>query len=424
MRFTDAYAACPVCSPTRASIMTGKYPARINLTDWLLGRYYWLKNNWKEKLIPPTISHQMELEEITIAETLKKANYTTGFLGKWHLGEDEKFWPEYQGFDINIGGFSKGHPPGYQNSFKGGFFPPYNNPRLEDGPKGEYLTDRITNESIKFLRENKDNPFFIYVSHYAVHNPQQAKKKDIEYFEKKLESFDLPNIPEFGNEPPKKVRQIQNQPVYAAMIKSVDESVGIIMDELEKMKLDKNTIIIFMSDNGGLSTSEGLPTSNLPLRGGKGWLYEGGIREPMIIKWPGVTKPGSICDKPITSTDFYPTILEMAGLEQIPEQHIDGKSLVPLLKQKGELKRDAIFWHYPHYSNQGDTPGAAIRMGKWKLIYRFEDESIQLFDLHSDISETTNLAESYPNKRNQLYRQLQQWLKDVDAKIPTLNREY
>jgi arylsulfatase A-like enzyme len=208
------------------------------------------------------------------------------------------------------------------------------------------------------------------------------------------------------------------------MIKSVDESVGIIMDELEKMKLDKNTIIIFMSDNGGLSTSEGLPTSNLPLRGGKGWLYEGGIREPMIIKWPGVTKPGSICDKPITSTDFYPTILEMAGLEQIPEQHIDGKSLVPLLKQKGELKRDAIFWHYPHYSNQGDTPGAAIRMGKWKLIYRFEDESIQLFDLHSDISETTNLAESYPNKRNQLYRQLQQWLKDVDAKIPTLNREY
>ncbi|MHC4736738.1 MAG: sulfatase, partial [Planctomycetota bacterium] len=364
MRFTDAYAACPVCSPTRASIMTGKYPVRLNLTDYLVGRR-------RGKLIPPEYIHQMPLEEVTIAESLKEAGYATCFIGKWHLG-DKPYWPEHQGFDINIGGTRSGMPRNY-------FWPKWRgNPPIQ-GRAGEYLTDRLTDEALKFLEGKKDKPFLLYLSHYAVHIPLQAKKDMIEKYKAKAAKR-LAKEPRFLPEGRSKVRQVQDHPVYAGMVESVDESVGRVMKKLEDLGVADNTVVIFMSDNGGLSTAEGLPTSNLPLRAGKGWLYEGGIREPMIIKWPGVVKPNSVCSEPVTSTDFYPTMLEMADLPLKPKQHVDGVSLVPLLKGKEKLERNAIFWHYPHYGNQGGSPGGAVRAGDYKLIEFYEDNRAELYN--------------------------------------------
>jgi len=333
MRFTNAYAASPVCSPTRMSILAGKYPARVNLTEWI-GPDEW---HARGKLTPAEYIRQMPLEEVTMAEALKAAGYTTCFVGKWHLG-NEAYYPEHQGFDINIGGLHYGWPPG-------GYFPPYENEKLKDGPEGEYLTDRLTDESLKFLHANRDKPFLLYLSHYAVHNPQQARQYLIEKYKTKAENLPAHTGPRFIPEEKNQARQVQDDPVYAAMIHSVDDSVGRIMNKLDDSGLADNTVVIFMSDNGGLSTAEGSPTSNVPLRAGKGWLYEGGIREPMIIKWPGVTKPGSICHEPVTSTDFYPTMLDIAGLPQQPNQHVDGLSLVPLLRKTGGIKRKALYWH-------------------------------------------------------------------------------
>jgi arylsulfatase A-like enzyme len=408
MRFTDAYAACPVCSPTRASIMTGKYPARLNLTDYLVGRR-------RGKLIPAEYIHQMPLEEVTIAEALKEAGYTTCFIGKWHLG-GKPYWPEHQGFDVNIGGTHTGAPRNY-------FWPQWRgNPPIEGRP-GEYLTDRLTDEAIKFLEGKKDKPFLLYLSHYAVHIPLQAKKEMIEKYRAKAAKYPAKE-PRFLPEGRSKARQVQDHPVYAGMVESVDESVGRVMDKLEDLGVADNTVVIFMSDNGGLSTAEGLPTSNLPLRAGKGWLYEGGIREPMIIKWPGVVKPKSKCSVPVTSTDFYPTMLEMAGLPIKPKQHIDGVSLVPLLKGKNKHKRKAIFWHYPHYGNQGGSPGGAVRAGDYKLIEFYEDSRTELYNLKTDISEKNNLSEKMPDRATKMLKMLKTWRKDVDAKMPRPNPDY
>jgi arylsulfatase A-like enzyme len=408
MRFTDAYAACPVCSPTRASIMSGKYPARLNLTDYLIGRR-------RGKLIPPEYIHQMPLEEVTIAEALKEAGYTTCFIGKWHLG-GKPYWPEHQGFDVNIGGTGSGMPRSY-------FWPQWRgNPPIE-GRAGEYLTDRLTDEALKFLEASKDKPFFLYLSHYAVHIPLQAKKDMIEKYKAKAAKHPAKET-RFLPEGSSKARQVQDHPVYAGMVESVDESVGRVMNKLEDLGVADNTVVIFMSDNGGLSTAEGWPTSNVPLRAGKGWLYEGGIREPMIIKWPGVVKPQSTCSEPVTSTDFYPTMLEMAGLPLKPKQHIDGVSLVPLLKGKEKLRREAIFWHYPHYGNQGGSPGGAVRAGDYKLIEFYEDSRAELYNLKADISEKKNLSGKMPDKAAKLHKILQTWRKDVNAQMPTLNPDY
>ena len=408
MRFTDAYAACPVCSPTRASIMTGKYPARLNLTDYLIGRR-------RGKLIPPEYIHQMPLEEVTIAEALKEAGYATCFIGKWHLG-GKPYWPEQQGFDVNIGGTQSGMP---RNSF----WPQWRgNPPIE-GRAGEYLTDRLTDEALMFLESKKDKPFLLYLSHYAVHIPLQAKKEMIEKYKAKAAKQPT-RQPRFLPEGRSKARQVQDHPVYAGMVESVDESVGRVMKKLEDLGVADNTVVIFMSDNGGLSTAEGLPTSNVPLRAGKGWLYEGGIREPMIIKWPGVVKPQSSCNVPVTSTDFYPTMLEMAGLPLKPKQHIDGVSLVPLLKGKKKINRKAIFWHYPHYGNQGGSPGGAVREGDYKLIEFYEDNRAELYNLKTDISERKNLTEKMPEKAAKMRKMLQTWRKDVDAKMPRPNPDY
>jgi arylsulfatase A-like enzyme len=409
IKFTDAYAACPVCSPTRASIMTGKYPARLDITNYFTGKK-------KGKLIPAPYINRLPLEEITIAEAFKDAGYKTFFAGKWHLGK-KKYYPEHHGFDVNKGGNHTGLPVG-------GYFSPYLNQELENGPIGEYLTDRLTEESARFIENNTDKPFMLFLSHYSVHVPLQAKKEMVDKFKTRAASLPKSDIKKFKPEGKRKARQVQDHPVYAAMIESVDQSLGNIMDKLTELGLDQDTAIIFMSDNGGLSTAEGSPTSNTPLRAGKGWLYEGGIRVPMIISWPGQAKAGSVCNEPVTSTDFFPTMLDMAGVSPLPGQHIDGKSLVPLLTEERWPGREAIFWHYPHYSNQGGKPCAAVRCGDYKLIEFFEDGSKELYDLRNDIGETNNLTKSMPEKAQKLSTLLHNWYKEVDAKMPKPNPWY
>jgi arylsulfatase A-like enzyme len=406
MRFTNGYAASPVCSPTRYSIMTGKYPTRVGATNFFSGER-------AQRFNPAPLHSNMPVEEVTVAESLKKAGYKTAFLGKWHLGPSEEFWPEAQGFDINIGGYSAGMPRGY--------FSPYSNPKLPDGPEGEYLTARLTDEAIKIIDQFKDDPFFLYLAFYTVHIPLEAPKELIIKYKRKAmnvarNEFDSEEQV-WPNAGQRQVRILQKHATYAAMVESMDQHVGRLLSELKRLGLDDNTIVCFMSDNGGLSTAEGSPTSNLPLRGGKGWIYEGGIREPWIIKWPGITRPGSICNHPVISTDFYPTLLDIAGLPLNPQQHLDGVSLVPLLKGKDNTNRKSLFWHYPHYSNQGGFPGGAIREGDFKLIERYEDGRVHLYKLKDDIGEKNDLAASMPDRVRQMRKRLHTWYKTVDAKF-------
>jgi len=413
MRFTDAYAACPVCSPTRASIMTGKFPARLGITDWIPGQRP--KNR---KLLAPPIHNQLALEEVTIAEVLKEAGYRTFFAGKWHLG-GQGFFPEQQGFDINKGGHHAGSPPG-------GYYTPYKNPKLEDGPAGEYLTDRLAAESVRFLQTHGKEPFLLYLSFYTVHTPIQACKRHVEAYQKKADALPPLKGPEQTRERNGWTKMRQDNPAYASMVRAMDENVGRVLAAIDRLGLAEETVVIFMSDNGGLSTlgRRGYPTSNLPLRAGKGWCYEGGIREPMIIRAPGVTRPGGTCSVPVTSTDFYPTMLELAGLPPRPEQHVDGLSLVPLLAGGKTLPRDAIFWHYPHYHGSTWAPGAAVRAGDWKLVEFYEEETAELYNLAGDIGERRNLAQQMPQKRDELLGLLHAWQKRVGAKMPRPNPDY
>lgn len=406
MRFTQAYAACCVCSPTRASIMTGKYPARLHVTDYIPGAR-------RGKLNPAPYLHELPLAEVTLAEALREAGYATAFVGKWHLG-GRGFSPEDQGFDVNAGGCEKGSPPSC--------FSPYRIPTLADGPPGEYLTDRLTDEALRFVEGAAGRPFLLYLSHYAVHNPQQAKPDIVERYRRKAEKLTLDG-PEFLREGQRQVRQFQNQPIYAAMIESLDQSVGRVLDKLAELGLADNTVVFFTSDNGGLSTSEGSPTSNVPLRAGKGWHYEGGVREPLLVRWPSVTPPGGVCDEPLISTDYYPTILQMAGLAARPEQHVDGQSLSPLLRG-GTRPQRPLFWHYPHYGNQGCSPGGVVRVGDFKLIEWFEDDHVELFNLREDLSERHDLAGVMPDRAAQMRQQLHDWRKDVSAAMPTPNPDY
>ncbi|MEL6592558.1 MAG: sulfatase [Bacteroidota bacterium] len=427
VRFTQAYAACPVCSPTRASIMSGKYPARLKVTDWIPGRQSYRPADPGQKMLPRPFRLELPLEETTIAEALQQAGYQTFFAGKWHLGETEEYWPEHQGFAFNKGGHSKGSPPG-------GYFSPYTNPRLESGPEGEYLTDRLGEESVSFLKSVGEQPFLLYLSFYTVHNPMQGKQELVEKYKAKQEEigheeeerfrYDAPWI---ATAPPKgnfRERLVQDHPTYASMVQSLDHNVGKVLDQLDSLGMADNTVVIFMSDNGGLSTAEGSPTTNFPLRAGKGWLYEGGIREPMIIRWPGQATAGTEEETPVTSTDFYPTMLEMAGLPLLPEQHVDGESLVPLLRRTSGLNREAIYWHYPHYANQGGLPGAVIRSGDYKLIEAFGEAGPELYNLQNDIGEQNNLAEQMPALRDSLLAQLHQWQKSVGAEGMDANPDY
>ena len=421
MKFTNAYAACPVCSPTRASILTGKYPSRTGITDYINAGGGNQPGKWRRntKLLPAAYKDRMAHKEVTLAEALKEAGYATFFAGKWHLGP-EGFWPESQGFDVNRGGITRGGPYGGKK-----YFSPYGNPRLKDGPPGEHLPARLANETVKFIETNREKPFLAYLSFYSVHTPLIARKDLRQKYLAKRKKLDAAAVAgEFSKrEHRRRVRTLQAHAVYAGMIEAMDQAVGTVLSGLKRLGLEKNTAVFFMSDNGGLSTSEGHPTSNLPLRGGKGWMYEGGIREPMIVRWPGVTAAGSVCKQVVTSTDFYPTILEITGLKARPAQHRDGVSFVSLLKGKTR-KRGPLLWHYPHYGNQGGAPAGAVREGRWKLIEWYEDKRVELFDLESDIGENRNLAKGQPERVRAMRATLHRMLKETGAVMPDHNERF
>ncbi len=412
MRFTSGYAACPVCSPTRASILTGRYPQRTGVTDYIGAAQ---PAAWKRptRLLPAPYTDRLALEEVTLAESFRARGYATFFAGKWHLGPTTH-WPEHQGFDVNKGGIDRGGPYGGDK-----YFSPFGNPRLPDGPPGEHLPDRLASETVAFIEEHRDRPFLAYLSFYSVHTPLMSRGDLRAKYEAKAAGLESRGS-EWGVEGERKVRMVQNHAVYAGMVQAMDEAVGKVLNALDRTGLADRTVVVFMSDNGGLSTSEGHPTSNLPLRAGKGWLYEGGIREPWIVRAPGVTRPGSICDTPVISTDFFPTLLDLAGLPPEPAAHRDGVSLLPLLKG-GRLARGPLFWHYPHYGNQGGAPGGAVRDGDWKLVEWYEDGRLELFNLREDLGEAANLAAREPEKVRSLHAKLKAWRAEVGALMPTPN---
>ncbi len=419
MRFTDAYASCPVCSPTRASVLTGKYPATVGITNWIAG------NPWGKLMGVPYL-HALPKSEVTIAEAMKQGGYRTFHVGKWHLGPEGN-WPKDFGFDVNVAGCHWGHP-------HHGYFSPWGIATLPDGPKGEYLTDCITDEAVKLVKQESDRPFYMYLAHYAVHTPIQAPPELVKKYEEKARRLGLDKVKthELGGYFPclhKKDLRIENRlvqsdPVYAAMMENLDTNIGKLLNALEVAGKKDNTIVIFTSDNGGVAMSEGSPTCNLPLATGKGWTYDGGVREPLLVRWPGKIKPGSTCSVPVTSTDFYPTLLAAAGLPARPRQHVDGVSILPLLQGKAELDREAIYWHYPHYSNQGNTPSCAMRAGDWKLIEFFETGKIELYNLRDDVGEATDLAGQMPDRVRTMHAKLVAWRKSVEAKIPQPNPDY
>ena len=418
LRFTDAYAACPVCSPTRASILTGRYPAKIGVTDWI----DWA--GWvhpaRGKLIDAPYIHHLPLEEKSIASALKQGGYRTWHVGKWHLG-DEEFHPDKQGFDVNIGGCKYGSP--HQ-----GYFSPWGLSTLPDAQEGTYLPDHLTDKAIDLIRNRGTGPFFLNLWYYLVHTPIQAPQTLVDKYtrkaaEKGLDQSAALEEGEFFPSDHKRLlrvtrRLFHSDPVYAAMVEAMDTNIGRILQTLDELGIADNTVVIFTSDNGGLATSEGSPTCNSPLHEGKGWMYEGGTREPLLVRWPRVIQPGRVTNVPVTSPDFYPTLLDIAALEQQPTQHEDGVSLLPLLQGADNLDRDAIYWHYPHYGNQGGTPGSSIRRGDNKLIEFFEDGRLELYNLKDDIGEQNNLVDAEPEIAAEMQSMLAKWRSDCEARIP------
>jgi arylsulfatase A-like enzyme len=415
MRFENGYAACQVCSPSRAAIQTGKYPARLKLTDFISQADNNQPEKWRRNtvLLPAKYKKRLPLEEKTIAEALVENGYSTFFTGKWHLGDDGHT-PNDQGYQINVGGYHFGTPPG-------GYFAPYRNPKLEDGPAGEVLPLRLGRETAKFIDDHKDKPFFAMLSFYSVHGPIQSTQELWKKYQAKAEQLGLTgeNKQRFIVDRTKEVRQVQDHPVYAGMMESMDSAVGLVLKAIDDANLSEETVVIFTGDNGGVSSGDGFATSSLPFRGGKGRQWEGGFREPYYISWPGVTN-GQTSAAFATGTDFYPTILEIAGLDAMPSQHVDGVSLVPALKGKPMPDRD-LFWHYPHYGNQGGEPSSIIRRGDWKLIHYFEDGRRELYNLKIDEGEQNNMAAQQPLRMAELGQALDNWLKSVDAALPTKN---
>jgi arylsulfatase A-like enzyme len=418
--FTNGYAACQVCSPSRASIMTGKFPARHDITVHIgsPSGEAWRTRNRFTKLLPAEYTHNLPAEYTTMPEALKQAGYKTFFAGKWHLGS-EGSWPEDHGFDINVGGWTSGGP-------SGGYFSPYKNPNLENLEDGENLSHRLAKETVKFLHENNPKetgkPFLAYLSFYAVHSPIQTTQEKWQKYRDKAEQQ---GIAESGYEMGKflPIRQVQDNPIYGGLVEQMDDAVGEVLKTLNELGLDENTIVVFTSDNGGVAAGDNFSTSNKPLRAGKGYQFEGGIREPYFIKIPGLTKAGEKIDYPVSGTDFYPTFLELAGAELLPQEHNDGISLLPLFKGETLAER-ALIWHFPHYGNQGGEPSSIIRRGDWKLIHYYEDGRKELYNLAVDISETKDLAAEQPEKVEQLGKELFDYLTEVGAKYPTPDPEY
>jgi arylsulfatase A-like enzyme len=419
MRFTDGYAACPVCSPTRAALMTGKFPARLGITDWIgAGRRRNILST------PPNVA-ALPQAELTFAEVLSKAGYTTAYFGKWHLGARDGDHPNTQGFDYHRGVNRAGAPGSYFYPFTrkkkpGGKPAAHDVPDFSEAPRDSYLTDLLADEAVQFIEKSKDNPFLLLLSHYSVHTPIQARGQDVAQYTDRLKQLGLPADVSLRPEKYGNTRTTQNNPAFAAMVASVDRSVGKVLGKVRELGLEGDTLVVFTSDNGGLSTLSAkrkAPTSCLPLRAGKGWLYEGGVRVPTIVSWPGVTKPGSISSVPVVTTDFYPTLLAAAGLPLRPAQHLDGVDLTPLL-QGGELGARSLYWHYPHYHGSANRPSASVRKGDYKLVRWYEDGTEELFNLADDLAETTDLADRQKPKRRELSADLDRWLKSVKAKMP------
>ena len=418
--FTEGYATCQVCSPSRASIMSGKFPARHGITNFIgapTGEQ-WRNKNRFSKLIPPEYARRLDSTYLTLPEAMREAGYKTFFAGKWHLGP-EGSWPEDHGFDINIGGWDAGSPAG-------GYFSPFSNPNLENREDGENLSMRLAKETVKFIHENNPEqtgkPFFAYLSFYAVHSPIQTTREKWKKYRDKAEQM---GIAETGYVMGKylPIRQVQDNPVYAGLVGQMDDAIGEVLATLDELGLEKNTIVVFTSDNGGVAAGDNFSTSNKPLRAGKGYQFEGGIREPYFIKVPGLSKGGEEINYPVSGTDFYPTLLELVGEQLRPEEHQDGVSLVPLLK--GEtLPERALIWHYPHYGNQGGEPSSIIRRGDWKLIHYYEDGRKELYNLAEDIGETNDLSTEYPDRVEKLGKELFDYLTQVGTNYPIPDPEW
>jgi arylsulfatase A-like enzyme len=401
-RFTDAYAAAAVCSPTRAAIMTGRYPARLGITDWIRARFQGgtippdHKNpagfeDVKQKLLTPRNPLWLESEEVTVAEVLRSAGYVTAHIGKWHLGP-EPWCPTQQGFDVNVGGCDYGQPPSYFSPFATAKLPAP--PGLPEQEPNQYLTDREALEAVRFIRENHQRPFFLHLAHYAVHTPIQAKQAATAKYEQK---------PKGG----------QKSATYAAMIESVDDAMKSVLAVLDELKIADQTVVIFTSDNGGLAHF----TNNAPLRAGKGTPYEGGIRVPLIIRWPAIKQQPPTSSVPVSSIDLFPTMLEMANIARPPDVAIDGQSLVSILEGQDQFEREALYWHFPHYRGP-IQPYGVVRAGPFKLIRNYETGEAELFDLEKDPSEQANLAKELPDKMKQLDVMLSKWLLGIGAKMP------
>ena len=398
IKFTNAYASAPVCSPTRASFLTGKPPAVVGITEHLRGREFVPTS--AHAVIPPENGKGLALEEVTIAELLKNNGYNTGIVGKWHVGKDS-YIPRNQGFEYTLSGNYGGGP--------GNYFYPYANTKpdlLDGGRQGEYLTDRLTDEAIEFINDQKDNSFFLYMSYYSPHIPLQAKANVIAKYNAKAPG------------------SIHTNSIYAAMLETLDDNIGKLIRHLEKLSLAENTIIIFTSDHGGLSTIEGANTPatvNHPFRAGKGYLYEGGLRVPLIVNWPGRVAP-SVNDTPLTTYDFFPTLAGIASVNgNLSEYGIDFSQTI---LHGNPVEERPLYWHAPHYSNQGGKPASALREGKYKLIHFYEDDTLELYDLEQDLDESDNLAENLPEIRDQLFDKLKAWLNQTNAKLPIPNPEY
>ncbi len=430
--FTQAYSASPVCSPARSAMMTGHWPARTRNTNFFgapnqhFGQalpdeidclaHDDLRHTRNRPLWPAPYLGQMVESHTSMGEAFKAQGYATFHAGKWHLGP-EGSWPEDHGFDYNRGGHQGGGPYGGDK-----YFSPYDNPRLEDGPPGEHLTQRLADETAAFIGNYKEQPFFAMLNFYAPHTPLMAPDDLVEKYEQRREELGLTD--EFEPEPPRRNRIVQSHAIYAGMVEALDRAVGTVLDALEENGVADRTVIIFSSDHGGLSTSEGHPTTNLPFRAGKGWLYEGGLRVPFIVRWPGVAPEGATSDWQLTGTDFFPSALEMADLPKLPEQHIDGVSFAPAVKDpEAEMPARDLYWHFPHWGNQGGYPGAAIRRGDWKYIHTFWGKAPELYNLAEDPGERHNLALKHPDIARELHNALQELHRETDALMPTVNPE-
>lgn len=421
MRFTDAYAACPVCSPSRASLLTGKYPARVGITNWIYGQE-------RGKLLEVPFLDHLPDNEFTLPEALREGGYQTWHVGKWHLGGAELI--TRHGFDVNVGGCHWGHPAH-------GYFAPFQNPVIDDSdiPAGTYLDTYLTDRALDLIRSrDKDRPFFLNLWYYLVHMPEMAPEDLVEKYRRKARRMGLDKVEaivpgehfpcEHKKDERVERRVVQSDPVYAAMMEILDTNIGRVLDLLDEEGLAGNTLVLFSSDNGGLSTAEGSPTCNYPLREGKGWMTDGGLREPLLARFPGRIPAGRVTDAVFTSPDLYPTLLSYAGLPARPAQHVDGVNARDAFEGRA-FARGPVFWHYPHYGNQGGTPACAVRDGRYKLIEYFEDGALELYDLVNDPSEMQNLAQDLPAVRDALHARLAAWRDtEVCGKIPERNPAY